>query len=339
MRFALLSFCFLFAALSLPAPAMAQDAADLVVRTNRLENLVRQLSGQIEQLQFENRRLQDQLKRFQEDVEFRLQEKSGTPARQQPPQRRGDAFDPATTPGAAGAPRPLGAGGVASAPLQVSPGQTPPLTPGMNASGRGAAEAGGYSLNPSRSGSATSQGPGGVTIIDDDDDAPGEPLDINALARRAGPVAGDNGIVAAVPRSGPSIAATANASPREAFDAAVALYRAKQYEQSEMSLRQLLQSHPRDKLVPDALYWLGESYVARQRHREAAEQFLKVTTDFASSARAPDALLKLGISLNALGAKEQACATFAEAGRKHAQEAGPYRQRVDRERARARCMA
>ncbi|CAM5209090.1 hypothetical protein BTHI11S_01327 [Bosea thiooxidans] len=38
-------------------PASAQDAADLLVRTTRLENQLRQMSGQIEQLQFENRRL------------------------------------------------------------------------------------------------------------------------------------------------------------------------------------------------------------------------------------------------------------------------------------------
>src|SRR5215210_7335659 len=102
------------ALLSLAAPAAAQDAADFVVRLNRLENQVRQMSGHIEQLQFENRQLKDQLRKFQEDVEFRFQESAGgrggaprlasppaaapppiasqTPAMQPPrAQRRGDA--------------------------------------------------------------------------------------------------------------------------------------------------------------------------------------------------------------------------------------------------------
>ncbi|OYW99497.1 MAG: tol-pal system protein, partial [Bosea sp. 32-68-6] len=61
----------------LSLPASAQDAADLVVRTSRMENQIRQLSGQIEQLQFENRRLSEQLRKFQEDVEFRLNERGG----------------------------------------------------------------------------------------------------------------------------------------------------------------------------------------------------------------------------------------------------------------------
>jgi len=82
----------------LPAPAArAQDAADIVVRMGQLEEQVRTMSGRIEQLQFENRRLNEQLRKFQQDVEFRLQEKSGgggaSPAPSTSPgrERRGDA--------------------------------------------------------------------------------------------------------------------------------------------------------------------------------------------------------------------------------------------------------
>lgn len=101
-------------------PASAQDAADLLVRTTRLENQLRQMAGQIEQLQFENKRLSDQLSRFQQDVDFRLNEKGGarpsagsaTPPAGGTPQRqrRGDAFDPTSQQGAAGAPQQLGGG-------------------------------------------------------------------------------------------------------------------------------------------------------------------------------------------------------------------------------------
>src|SRR6478609_4604671 len=107
-------------------PASAQDAADLLVRTTRLENQLRQLSGQIEQLQFENRRLSEQLRKFQEDVDFRMNEKgggrSGGAAPSAPPagaapapqrQRRGDAYDPTMQQGTAGTPQQLG-GGIAS---------------------------------------------------------------------------------------------------------------------------------------------------------------------------------------------------------------------------------
>ena len=69
-----LAFCLVLIA---APPAFAQDAADAIVRLGRLENQVRQISGQIEQLQFENRQLKDQLRKFQEDVEFRFQEGRG----------------------------------------------------------------------------------------------------------------------------------------------------------------------------------------------------------------------------------------------------------------------
>ncbi len=133
----------LFAGLSLATPALAQDAADTSVRVNRMESQIRQLSGQIETLQFENRRLADQIKRFQEDVEFRLSERGGArpaapsattpgqPGTSQPLRpRRNDAFDPAAQPAAPGAPRTLGGiiddGGPGSGqPLDVSGGRLP----------------------------------------------------------------------------------------------------------------------------------------------------------------------------------------------------------------------
>ena len=105
-----------------------------------------------------------------------------------------------------------------------------------------------------------------------------------------------------------------------------------------MGLRQFLQSHPRDRLVPDAIYWLGETYLQRNRPREAAEQFLRISTEHARAAKAPEAMLKLGISLNALGARDQACATFAEFSRKYPDASNNVRQGVEREVKRARCV-
>src|ERR1700756_3039808 len=51
-----------------------QDAASLLVRLGRLESQMRQINGQIEQMQFETRKLEEQLKKFQEDVEFRFRD-------------------------------------------------------------------------------------------------------------------------------------------------------------------------------------------------------------------------------------------------------------------------
>ena len=68
---------------------------------------------------------------------------------------------------------------------------------------------------------------------------------------------------------------------------------------------------------PDSQYWLGESFFQRQQYRDAAEAFLGVTTKFDKSAKAPDALLRLGQSLAALKEKEAACAALGEVTRKY----------------------
>ena len=106
---------------------------------------------------------------------------------------------------------------------------------------------------------------------------------------------------------------------------------------AEAGFRAFLRGYPRDKLVPNATYWLGESLYQRQSYRDAAEQFLKVSTDFPASQVAPNALLRLGQSLAALGEREAACATFGEASRKHPNAPQSVRQGLEQEKKRARC--
>jgi tol-pal system protein YbgF len=163
-------------------------------------------------------------------------------------------------------------------------------------------------------------------LIEEDGPSDGSaPLDLNGTGRTAAP-----------PR--PSVAATGSGDPQADFEAAHALIVQRQYEEAEMGFRRFLQSHPRDRLVPEAIYWLGESYLQRNRTREAAEQFLNISTDHPKSARAPDALLKLGTTLNALGARERACAVFAELDRKYPQAAPSIRQASEREQKRVKCV-
>ncbi len=304
-------------ALAAACPAAAQDASEFVVRLNRLENQSRQMSGQIESLQYENRQLKEQLRKFQEDVEFRFQESKGgqRPASATPPakpHKRSDAFDPSQNPDAPGAPQALGTAQASGA----TPSQATPAPP-----------------RPAATPNATAALSAPRGAIEDETPDYGAPVDLRPPARAAAPAA------TPAPRPSASVAATGTGDAKADYEAAYAYVLQRQYEQAEMSLRQFIQSHPRDTLVPDATYWLGESYLQRNRTREAAEQFLKVSTDYARSRKAPDAMLKLGASLNALGAREQACATLAELERKFPQASSTVKQGVDREQRRARCAA
>ena len=106
---------------------------------------------------------------------------------------------------------------------------------------------------------------------------------------------------------------------------------------AETSFRKFLDKHPDDPLAGEATFWFGESLYQRQRFRDAAEAFLNVSTKFESSAKAPDALLRLGQSLAALGEKEAACASLGEVTRKFPRAALSVKQAVEREQKRVRC--
>ena len=136
---------------------------------------------------------------------------------------------------------------------------------------------------------------------------------------------------------GTVVANLAPNSPKEEFDAALGLYKDKQYEGAEKGFAAFIHKNPKSRLNADATYYLGETFAQRGRPREAAEQYLKISTDYAQSARAPEAMLRLGISLKALGAKEQACATFSEVGRKYPAAPSYVKTGAEREAKRAQC--
>jgi tol-pal system protein YbgF len=317
-----------------------QDSAGLLVRIGRLESQMRQISGQIEQMQFETRRLTEQLKKFQEDVDFRFheggaqggpvakppQKRSDAPDTQinaddrRPPQSaapaashatgRGDAFDPSQNPGAPGAPRPLGS--LASA-------------ASMNAAGGRPNESGPAGLNRSE---------------------PGAPLDLsNGRSRITGPapttptppMAAANVPTSGIATPGGTVIAMASSPAKEEFDIALGYFKQRAYENAEKGFAQFLEKNPKNKMASDAIYYLGESFYQRGRQPEAAEQYLKISTQYANSPRAPEALLRLGQSLHALGAKEQACATYGEIARKYPNAPATVKTGAEREAKRAQC--
>jgi tol-pal system protein YbgF len=313
------------------------DSAQLLVRIGRLESQMRQINGQLEQMQFENRKLEEQLKKFQEDVDFRFhdggpgapaakppQKRSETPAAQTqaeadvaapasgpPPPRsagRGDAFDPAQNPAAPGAPRPLGSVAPAASASPSSSRRDETLPSGL------------------------------------DQNDPGAPLDLsNGRSRPGAPTAaapqtGESGAPAnAVTTPGGTVIAGVPNSARLEFDTALAFLKLRAYEDAEKGFTGFLEKNPKNKLASDAMYYLGESYYLRGRQREAAEQYLKLSTHYPDSPRAPAALLRLGQSLNALGAKEQACATYGEIDRKYPNAPAMVKAGAEREAKRTQC--
>lgn len=106
------------------------------------------------------------------------------------------------------------------------------------------------------------------------------------------PVPRDAGSSAPPPRA----AAAQNPDEREAYEIAFGALRAGEYEQSARLFQGFLQAHPDGALVPNALYWLGESYYVTQDYGNAQRQFETLIERFPDDSRAPGALLKVGLS-------------------------------------------
>jgi tol-pal system protein YbgF len=333
------------------------SATDLMVRLDRLENQIRQLTGAVEQLQFRNQQIEQQLRRSQEDAEFRFQELGrGGPARPrvQPPApsaapsgppgagvpgRRSDVFDPNDNPNAPGAPQAIGAlpPGRPSAPLAASapPAAVPPPIaeeepPPIGAPGGRQA---GSPLDLSTLSDQTASDP---------DVVPGGAPPRIAAAPGAEPRNIPGPLPPPPPRNpnatgGQQVVMAPSATPKDEFALAQGYVQRKDYALAEDSFRAFLKKYPGDRLASDAHYWLGESMFQRQRYRDAAESFLTVSTKFDQSGKAPEALLRLGQSLAALGEREAACATLGEVLRKYPRAAPGVKQGVAQEQKRARC--
>ena len=99
-------------------------------------------------------------------------------------------------------------------------------------------------------------------------------------------------------------------TPRERYTYAFGLLRQANYDQAETALRAFLRSHGDDPLASNARYWLGETHYVRHEYEQAAQVFLEGFKKDPKGSKAPDSLLKLGMSLYSLDKKRDACAAF-----------------------------
>ena len=93
---------------------------------------------------------------------------------------------------------------------------------------------------------------------------------------------------------------------KRSYDSALSLVNSKQYDRALEALAGFLVRWPDHPYAENALYWRGEVYFARGEHLRAAEQFEAVIARFGGGNKAPDALLKIGMCHDRLGAAERA---------------------------------
>ena len=91
------------------------------------------------------------------------------------------------------------------------------------------------------------------------------------------------------------------------YKSAFGYLRKREFQKAELALKEFLTTHPDDPLVPNAMYWLGETYYTRGKYEDAAEIFISGYEQHSKSSKTPDNLLKLGLSLLKLERRADAC--------------------------------
>jgi tol-pal system protein YbgF len=147
------------------------------------------------------------------------------------------------------------------------------------------------------------------------------------------------------PGSGPQVAAApapastaeVEQNPKQLYESAYGYLLQRDYGAAEAAFDEFLRRHPNDPLAGNAQYWLGESLYVRGQYRAAAGAFLKGYQSYSKSAKAPESLLKLAMSLQRLGQKDAACSSFGELATKFPSAPTHVKNTAQAERQRAGC--
>lgn len=266
-------------------------AANQEVRLQQLDDQMRNLTGQVEQLSYKLQQVSTRLDKLVGDVDFRLRQLE---------QGQG---------GAAGAPAPLGPPAAGNAPDQMQQQDTTVIG--------GGADAG--------------QPPPGQQTMSPPPQVLGTLNQSQLNANRV--------TLPTEPAPAAPAAAGGGGSAEEQYNNALELLRQANYPQAEQAFRSFVRAHPGDRLAGNAQYWLGETYYVRGNYTDAAVAFAEGYQKYPTNAKAADNLLKLGMSLSALGRKGDACKAYDQLARQFPNAPANVKTRAARERQNTGCPA
>jgi tol-pal system protein YbgF len=274
------------------------QAARIELRLSQFESELRAMTGQIEQFGYKINQVDKRLDSLVTDVDRRLQNLE---------QRLESG---AAMPGESGAGSPGAAGTAANAP---------------------AAET---ALQPGTTGQASTSGTLGV--IDQQDLKQFQNQTTGSVDTQLQPGTAQAG------GAGQTAAATGAVlpagTPQEQYNYAFSLLRQAQYGEAEQALQEFVAQNPDDALAGNAKYWLGETFYVRGDYQQSAVIFAEAYQQYPNNSKAPDNLLKLGMSLGALGNNGDACGTFAELLKRYPQAAATVLRRTQQEQQRYGCQ-
>ncbi|WP_242217840.1 tol-pal system protein YbgF [Shinella zoogloeoides] len=272
-------------------------------RVGQLEEQIRTLNGRIEEMSYQLLQMQEQIRKAQEDNEYRFQDlESG----------KGGAK------GKSGAlEKPLDSG----AATQQTASNTVPADD----------VAGTDPLATPDGGGAQPQELGSIKF-----DENGNPIGADANPDLNNQSAALPGVDGGQPQASGSATASLD-NPDDLYQTAYGHVLTGDYQLAEREFRDYLDIFPSSEKAADANFWLGEAQYSQGNFNDAAKTFLNAHQTFSKSKKAPEMLLKLGMSLAALDNRETACATLREVSKRYPSASKAVKAKVSSEQSRLSC--
>jgi tol-pal system protein YbgF len=278
---------------------MAQ-ATDPSLRVQQLEEEIRSLNGRIEEMSFQLLQMQETIRKQQEDNEFRFQDlekKSGSLS------------------------KPVDGGGGSDSVAEIIT-DTPNVGASADVSDPGTPD----------------QTLGSIAL-----DTSGVPVDATINEDTTASASTLPGVEA--PTVAPSVTPPAAKQQQTAslgaegdvYQVAYGHVLSGDYSLAESEFRDFIEAYPSSAKIADANFWLGEALYSQGNYNEAAKTFLNAHQTYNTSPKAPEMLLKLGMSLAALDNTETACATLREVSKRYPKASRAVVSKVASEQKRLRC--
>jgi tol-pal system protein YbgF len=278
-------------------------------RVGQLEEQLRSLNGRIEEMSYQLLQMQEQLRKTQEDNEYRFQEiesgKGGGSG-------KSGSLD-----------KPINGG---TADQQIASNKVPADD-----------TAGANTLGTPNGGGAQPQELGSIKF-----DENGNPIGADAnpdLNNQSASIGNGNslpGVDSGLPQASQSSTGSLD-NPEDLYQAAYGHVLSGDYQVAEREFRDYLDIFPSSDKAADANFWLGEAQYSQGNFNDAAKTFLNAHQTFAKSKKAPEMLLKLGMSLAALDNRETACATLREVNKRYPDASKAVKTKVSSEQRRLSC--
>ncbi len=279
-------------------------------RVGQLEEQIRSLNGRIEEMSYQLLQMQEQIRKAQEDNEYRFQDlesgKAGSGG-------KSGALD-----------KPVNGG---TADQQIATNKVP-ADDAAGTDTRGTSNGGG---------GAQPQELGSIKF-----DENGNPIGAEAnpdLNNQSASLGNDNalpGVDGGQPQASQSSTASLD-NPDDLYQTAYGHVLTGDYQLAEREFRDYLDIFPSSEKAADANFWLGEAQYSQGNFNDAAKTFLNAHQTFSKSKKAPEMLLKLGMSLAALDNRETACATLREVNKRYPNASKAVKTKVSSEQSRLSC--